>query len=242
MWSAGVISGGDITDNGNGTVSLTAGEAMLRTSASATAPLKSVTFPASNNMSLVNNATNYIWVDYNAGSPIIATSTVSSDYNCLNKCHLYTIVREGTELFILDGRQQNIDANRKQRKRFYETNPFDHVLGGTAIGNSGLDLNITVSAGAFYYSLNKVTHNAFDTSVAGTSVDRVFEPISKRLRRMDRGGGSKTAGQYPVRRRNRWDAGDTHNFLLWSALGLSDSRADAEIGSGIWTGELCQSE
>lgn len=173
MWSAGVLSGGDITNNGDGSISISSGEAMLRTSASDTAPLKSLAFPARNNIALVNNTTNYLFASYNGGNPIVETSTVITDFNCLDKCHLYTVVREGTELSILDGRKQNVDANRKLRRKNYETNPFAHVAGGTVLGNVGRHL--TVSAGAFYYSLEKMAHNAFNTSLAGTLDDRVFE-------------------------------------------------------------------
>ena len=173
MWSAGVISGGDIHDNGDGSVNVASGEAMLRTSASQTAPLKSMVFPGRNNIAMVNDATNYLWVNYHGGDPQVETSTTITDFNCLDKCHLYTVVREDNELTILDGRFQNIDANRKQRRKNYETEPFAHVAGGTALDNNGY--NITVSPGAFYYSLTKITQNAFDTSLAGTSPDRVFE-------------------------------------------------------------------
>lgn len=173
MWSAGVLSGGDITDNGDGSVNISAGEAMLRTSASDIAPLKSLVFAARNNIPLVDNSTNYLFASYNDGDPIVETSTAITDFNCLDKCHLYTVIREGTELSILDGRKQNVDANRKLRRKNYETNPFAHVSGGTILGNNGRHL--TVSSGAFYYSLEKMTHGTFDTSIAGTSDDRVFE-------------------------------------------------------------------
>ena len=214
MWSAGVISGGDITDNGNGSVNVASGEAMLRTAASQTAPLKSMVFPSRNNIAMVNDATNYLWVNYHGGDPQVETSTTITDFNCLDKCHLYTVVREDDQLTILDGRFQNIDANRKQRRKNYETEPFTHVAGGTFLGNNGL--NLTVSPGAFYYSLTKIMQNAFDTSLAGTSPDRVFEYYyrdgsggwkeitdSKQLDNFDYDDGSGTlasagGGQYVV--------------------------------------------
>jgi hypothetical protein len=173
LWSAGIISGGDITDNGNGSVNISAGEAMLRTYASDIAPLKSLSFSGRSNIFMVDGTTNYLWVNYHGGDPQVETSTSLTDYNCLEKCHLYTIIREGTELAILDGREQNVDSNRKLRRKNYETNPFAHVTGGSVLGSSSRHL--TLSSGAFYYSLQKISHNVFDTSLAGTSDDRVFE-------------------------------------------------------------------
>jgi len=175
-WSAGTVSGGDLTDNHNGTIDIAAGEALLRESASNLATLYSVTFPANSGIPLTNNSTNYIYVDYNSGSPIISQTTNSSDYNCWDKCHLYTIFREGNQLAVLDGKQQNIDSNRNARKKSYETEDFKHVKGGSVLGNSGL--YITVSSGAFYYAFNKITHPAFDTSVAGVATVNTLESYS----------------------------------------------------------------
>ena len=174
-WSAGVISGGDITDHGDGTLDIAAGEAVLRNTANTHAGLISLAFAGITGSEPTNHTTTYYFVDYNAASPHIVASTILTSFNCLDKCHLYTITRDDNILYILDAREQNVDSNRKVRKRNYETNPYAHILGGSLLGSAGL--SPTVTAGGFYFSLVRLPHDAFDCSLVGTTSDRVF--ISK---------------------------------------------------------------
>ena len=92
-FSAGWVSGGDITDNGNGTVSITAGAGLIRESNSEQAQLRMFDFVASNNIPLTNNSSNYVYINYNAGNPIVAVTTIESDiYNNENdKFELYEV-------------------------------------------------------------------------------------------------------------------------------------------------------
>jgi hypothetical protein len=173
FWSAGSITGFDLTDNGDGTVSISAGESLLREAATQDAPLHSIQVPASNNIPLVDGAANYVFTDWNGGTPIVATSTVVTDFNCLDKCLLWTVCREGTELHVLDGRRMNVDANRKHRRVLLEAERFRKTSTGTAIGTPG-NRNITLTSGRFYYALNQVDHGSYDTSVAGTALANVF--------------------------------------------------------------------
>ena len=220
-WSAGVLSGGDLTDNANGTVTIAAGEALLRTSASETAPLKSLAFAQLTNASLTDASLNYIYANYNAGTPLLVVTTSISDFNCWDKCHLYTIFRDGNTLYILEARNQNRDANRKQRRRYYETDPFSHVSGGTVLSNSSKKLLVT--AGGFYYSLNKLSHDAYDTTVAGTANANVFDYY------YSNGAGSwtKVADQKEIDNTNYDDGTGTlhaltiaHYGVHWSYLAL----------------------
>lgn len=164
MWSAGSLSGFDLTDNGNGTVNIAAGEIVLRTSASETASIVSMSVSATTNLSLTDNSVNYIYVNYNAGTPVAQAGTSVNDFNCMDKCILYTAVREGTALSYADARNQNVDSNRKHRRMMLEAEGFRHVTGGSALSETGTR-NIAVTAGAFYYGLAKISHSAFDTSV-----------------------------------------------------------------------------
>jgi len=52
MWSAGAVAGFALTDNGNGTVNIAAGEVMLRTSATDDGQLLSMTVPAAAGLAL----------------------------------------------------------------------------------------------------------------------------------------------------------------------------------------------
>lgn len=172
-WSAGVTHGGDITDNLDGTVSFAAATAVLRATADANAPLYNTAVPAQLNLALTDQAVNWVYLDYNAGTPQWVTSTTITAFNCLDKCIGYTIYRDGTALNIIDAREQNVDGNRKTRKLFLNLNRFHHAAGGTKLGANGLAL--TVTAGQFFFMMHDIPHDAFDTSVAGTANANVFK-------------------------------------------------------------------
>ena len=166
MWSSGVISGNDITDNGDGTVAVSAGESLLRVSASEPAHLELCVVPANASLALTDNDSNYIYADYNAGVPVVAVTTDVNGFNCLDKCLIGVVGREGTHLHIISAHMQNVDSNRKHRRKLLETIPFAHVEGGCIIGTSGRFVSLT--AGAFWFGLEKITHDAFDTSGTDT--------------------------------------------------------------------------
>jgi len=171
-WSAGVTHGGDITDNGDGTVSLDVAYAILRATADAHTTLYTIQVDAQGPLALTDNAENFVYLDYNAGTPQWAVSTTSTAFNCLDKCIGYTIYRNGTNLNIIDAKEQNVDGNRKSRQLFLKFQKFIHAADGTKLGGTGLAL--TVTQGEFFYMLQSLPHPAFDTSVAGTANENVF--------------------------------------------------------------------
>lgn len=195
--SAGVVQGAAITDNGDGTVSIGAGQALLRSSASSTATIYSVAFNAQSNIALTDNATNYIYLDYNSGSPQFNVGTSIGSFNCLDKCLAYVVTREGTSLNIVNASQQNVDGNRKERRRLLETQGFQHATGGSTLGASGTR-NISVTSGAFYYGLDRLDHGAFDTSGASAFVYYY---------RNGGGGWTKTTGNTQINN-TQYDDGD----------------------------------
>jgi len=169
VWSAGAIHGFALTDNGDGTIGTASGTAALRSTDDEHGHLVICEIAADASVSLTDNSVNYVYLDYNAGAPVVTASTSVTDFNCLTKCIMYTVAREGTQLYWVDARSQNVDFNRKHRRTLLECETFRHVLGGCVLGSAGTR-NITVSAGAFYYGLAKIEHSAFDTSATDTFI------------------------------------------------------------------------
>lgn len=172
-WSAGVTHGGDITDNLDGTVSFATATAVLRATTDAHAPLYNIAVPAQLNLALTDQAVNWVYLSYNAGTPQWEASTAITAFNCIDKCIGYTIYRDGNVLNIIDAREQNVDGNRKTRKFLLNVNRFPHAVGSTVLGANGLAL--TVTAGTFYFMLQDLPHDAFDTSIAGTANANIFK-------------------------------------------------------------------
>jgi hypothetical protein len=165
-WSAGAVSGFGLTNNGDGTVSIAAGETLLREAASAVSPITSYSIAAVANIALTDNAVNYLYVGYNAGAPTIYATTALSDINCQDKCILYKLARYGTTIKSLNATQQNVDSNQKHRHRYLLTENF-HWANGMMITATGTR-NIAVTAGELFFGLLDLTTPAFDTSAAGT--------------------------------------------------------------------------
>lgn len=171
--SAGVMSGCDITENVDGTVSFAAGYGLIRATADATTPLYAVAISAQINLALTDNSTNYVYFDYNAGVPNFKATTDFSIINCMDKCLTFAIYRKGTVLDTIDLRGQNIDVSTKARQLFLSFSRFIHAEGGTVLSQPA-SLAIGLTAGKFYMALKPIDHPAFDTNVAGTANENVF--------------------------------------------------------------------
>lgn len=165
MWSSGIVDGGALTDNGDGTIGLAAAEAMLRSTASDIANLFVWSIPASTPVALTDNTTNYVYASYNSGVPVWAVGlTPPSGWD---NVLAYVVVRVGTDLHHIDIRNVNIDGVHKNAVKDIGCYGFEHVRGGT-ITTEVSSLRLAVTSGIFYYGNARFPHAAFDTSVADT--------------------------------------------------------------------------
>lgn len=192
MWSAGVVDGCALTDNGNGTISIASGTAVLHPSDDPHTNMYAIAVAAQANIALTDDTTNYVYINYNAGTPIFSVSTSIAAFNCIDKCLAYMVHRKGTVIHAVDAREQNVDGNRKSRRLFLSFSRFIHAGGGTSLGATGLA--ITVTPGSFYFMLEELPHGAFDTTVAGTANANVFTLWY----RNGVGGWTETANQKTV--------------------------------------------
>ena len=164
--SAGKISGGEITDNGDGTVSVASGEGFIKTTNGDAAETKFLTWNANSSVSLANNNTNYIYVSYNSGNPIITSSTsMPSDKN--TNILLGIIYREGTDLHITTAGQLISNYASKDFWKDMEVNGKFQRSSGLILSESGTR-NIAITAGTIYAGLTKKSYSAFDSSGTDT--------------------------------------------------------------------------
>lgn len=163
VWSAGAISGFTLTDNGDGSANLSSGVAYLRTSASETAPIEKFNIGVTLNIALTDGALNYVFLDYNAGSPVVDVSTNVADFNCLNKCILWLVTRVGTTLYYQSQIAQNVDSNRKLRRRFIES---ELIFRAQGIILSATLLKVEVTAGIVFFGLYEHPVSSINTGVS----------------------------------------------------------------------------
>jgi hypothetical protein len=164
--SAGVYSGCEVTNRSSGTVDVAAGVVVFKTTDSDVGATKQLATPAATGVSLTDNSVNWIYANYNAGSPTIAVAT---DWTTINK-HTQVILgcahRIGTEVYLLNTSQVLPDFDRKEMQRLWEMRGVQRTS-GAAIGQTGTR-NITVSAGVLHSAVTRFTNTAIDTSGAGT--------------------------------------------------------------------------
>lgn len=162
MNSAGILHNCSLTDNGDGTINISDGYAFLRSENDSHSTLYSVFINAQSNINLPYDI-NYVYVNFNGGSPIFEVGGSDDDFNCLDKCIAYIGVVEDNVFHYIDGTQFNVDTVAKNRKMFIATEPFKHELGGSAIGGRGL--NVTLTSGAFWYVNDRYPHDSFDSDI-----------------------------------------------------------------------------
>ena len=166
MYSSGVMNGGDLTDNLDGTIDVAECQATLRaTGDDGHGVIYSVVVPASTGLVMTDNALTLVVAKYNAGVPTFDVTNDPIDVNMIDVVPLYYVVREGLDLRYIDIREQNVDSLAKNQKKAFYTEKFVRKDGGAVVSDAGT-LHLASTAGAFYFQLNDYAIYALDTTGA----------------------------------------------------------------------------
>ena len=169
MWSAGKLTGLDMTDAGGGLVDISAGEAIFRNAASRTAPLENLPVAGVLGQALTDNMVNWVYADYNAGAPVVLVTTNEAIINELDLITLGMVYRTGTAVAFANIDDEIVDAIDRIRQLFEDVNGNQRVVGSSLISDPApSSLKVAVTSGTYYLGLTKITHPAFDTNVADT--------------------------------------------------------------------------
>ena len=166
--SIGTISGGVITDSGSGQVDISAWAGILRATDSLTSETLSTEISASTNVSLTDASNNYIFADYNSGTPAFTIETTLTTVLDARKTLLCTVYRDGTTLHITNAKSAvgNFPETWSIRSKFVDGIQRES---GCIIGETGTR-NISLSAGECWLGIDKFSTAAFDSSGAGTFI------------------------------------------------------------------------
>jgi hypothetical protein len=164
--SAGLGTGGAISDNGDGSVTVAAGTGIIKTTDSNVGANVLFNFAEDTNVSLSDNALNWVYVDYNAGTPAIAATTTFTNMDFHTQFPVGNVYREGTEIHIVPASQQISDFARLVFERSWEIDRVKRAS-GLSISETGTR-NVAYSAGVLYAGLARIPLTAFDTAVADT--------------------------------------------------------------------------
>ena len=167
--SAGILSPefpGHTTDNGDGTVAIAAGTAVLKTTNAHDGLIVTLDYSAVASLALTDNDMNYIVLDYNGGTPQITASTTdtANRHSIINMGQVY---RSGTDLSINQAARVYIAGWQDHSWEFHSqalgtVNQYGGVVAATGTRN------FSATAGQFWYGMDHYNTAAFDSSVADT--------------------------------------------------------------------------
>jgi len=173
-----ITNGCEITDQEDWTFNIAEWEVVIRVSDEDTSTLAVYKIAAAPWQTPADNEVTYYYIDYNSWTPVWASWTDIYSYNGTDKMQAFTIWRRWNSLFIVDATKQSVDWNRKARRRDLEwdgniQNWFWHSRGWTVLTDSSL--NPILSTGKFFYWYSPISHIGFDTTVAWTANENVFD-------------------------------------------------------------------
>ena len=164
--SAGIATGMVISDGGIGIIDVSAGTGFIRSADSDTSTLYSFDIAAVAGLALTDQQINYIYVEYNAGSPQYVVTTIERSDKHTN-VFLGNVYRDGSVVHINTYRGYDVgDHAAKMISRLQATAPMAHES-GAAISETGTR-NIAITIGSFWEGFNRFTTDAQDTSAADT--------------------------------------------------------------------------
>ncbi len=160
------ITGIDITDNYDGTVNISSGTAWCKTTSSINAAGAFFNFAGgdSDDVSgaLTDLSANYIYLDYNGGTPQIVHDTTGALLGHFDHIVLGQVFRHGTHAHIINGEETGLDIGHKTKLRFFQEGGATRVSG--MITSSTGTRNLIVSLGAFWMGLTRIVSLSFDSS------------------------------------------------------------------------------
>lgn len=231
--SAGRISGGEFTDNGDGTITVNAGVGFIKTANNEIGNTVFFNWAENTSVPLYNGSISKIFVDYNSGNPIIKRDG-TLNHNTQTSLGTAFLCSLTGNVHILDGGQPGYNLARLVHYRFRE--PGIQKISGALLGEPD-GLNLSVIEGVFWAGLNRFTTGSFDSTGAsdnftyyyqnGTSGWFIHEEISI-INNTHYDDGSGTLAELTVNRYGvHWvyNDNDGHIFILYGygdyTLGLA---------------------
>jgi len=195
--SSGYVVGGAIIDDTDGTITVEAGAGFIKSSAaSAIETTYFFDWPESIIVPLVDKKVNYIYVEYNAGTPRAYSTIDRTAIRLSDQFTLGRVYKDGGTLHVINAGVQLDNHVRKNHERLVAVHWVERASGGVISEPAALQLKST--AGVFYVGANEITTVGQDTSIADTFTG---------LYRDGAGGWTKELAQTDVNN-EKYDDGD----------------------------------
>jgi len=169
----GLITGFTITENapaGAGKIDISAGSAYIRALNDDTSPVYPIDIGLTSGILMTDsaggNVINYVYISYNAGTPIVTSSTTApTDLN--TNLLIGAVYRDGTTIHINNSFRDLVSGRSHLISQALEETFGRMHASGAMISATGTR-NIALTAGKFWYGNNAILTNAFDSSTGGT--------------------------------------------------------------------------
>lgn len=183
--SGGRISGGVITETApaDGTIAVSALKGFVKITTSDIAETKFFDYAGTTawgasgtGTTLTDNATNYLYIDYNAGTPILKCVTDRSTLNETTQFTLGRVFKNGNDIEVLMSGINLYNRTRKIHERWIDT--FGGISYANGIITSCTGLKPAITGGTLYAGSNKITISAKDCNAGGTFDAYYYNPTT----------------------------------------------------------------
>jgi len=168
--SGGKISGFTITDDSSGGIAISSGTGFIQSTTGDIGLTKSFDLAADSIVStgLTDNSANYIYMDYNAGTPQILATATRTDINLGDQFTIGRLYKNGTDIHIIGNGVNVYNATRRNHERLVAVRGFERASGGVVSESAVTERALTSTIGNFYLGGNKIITTAQNTSTGGS--------------------------------------------------------------------------
>lgn len=165
--TSGIISGFELSNSRSAIeLDVAAGTGIIKTTDSEIGCSASFDFAGVQNVTLTGNNINYIYLDYNVGTPQIVATTDRTSIELNRHFIIGRVYKNGSTLHILNAGVHLPNLARNEHERLVERDGFTYSS-GTITSETGT-LNLAVTAGVWFLGHNRLTTDALNSSVADT--------------------------------------------------------------------------
>ena len=165
--TSGIISGFELSNSRSATeLDVAAGTGIVKTTDSEIGSSVSFDFAGIQNVTLTADNINYIYLDYNVGTPQIVATTNRASIELNRHFTIGRVYKNGSTLHVLNGGVHLPNLARNEHERLVERDGFTYASG--AITSETGTLNLAITAGVWFLGHNRLTTNALNSSVADT--------------------------------------------------------------------------
>ena len=162
-----IISGSTITDSGGGEIDVAALQAVTKITNTTITTTRYWALGTQTNISLTDNIANFIYADYNGGTPQIFIETTGANFWDRDMAYIGTVYRVGTTLHISNIGDQITNFNNRVIQKSFEVGGSPAQWASGLIANDGSDRYVDITEGVFWLGHSRQPSPEYDTDPGG---------------------------------------------------------------------------